>query len=287
MRQIDLSPSISRHPRKRGPCSESHKNWGPCFTSPKNSEGPVKIFLPVTTCSYPSPTRAEPTSRARRESIESDLERPCGRRRPSWSRPPWRRPSRRPRRRASSSRRPWPCRAASPPPRRWQPPSASKLPRPDAARAWSVFAAASAALVGERELCVGAGLEPFKLAQRRRERCCLACRSRGSILRLVGRIGGFRRLTSERLGTRRSSRDGSGPRLSRRGVGGRRSQCGHRRERHNDGPPQRPFATVDCAVMSSLSKIRRSPLIALRVSKKTIARQRAQRLQLKSATPSP
>src|SRR6202046_1638933 len=78
MRQIDLSPSISRHPRKRGPCSESHKNWGPCFTSPKNSEGPVKIFLPVTTCSYPSPTRAEPTSRARPESIESDLVRPCG-----------------------------------------------------------------------------------------------------------------------------------------------------------------------------------------------------------------
>ena len=78
MRQIDLSPSISRHPRKRGPCSESHKNWGPCFTSPKNSEGPVKIFLPVTTCSYPSPTRAEPTSRGRPESIESDLERPCG-----------------------------------------------------------------------------------------------------------------------------------------------------------------------------------------------------------------
>ena len=77
MRQIDLSPSISRHPRKRGPCSQSHKNWGPCFTSPKNSEGPVKIFLPVTTCSYPSPTRAKPTSRGRPESIESDLERPC------------------------------------------------------------------------------------------------------------------------------------------------------------------------------------------------------------------
>src|SRR6516164_3597474 len=63
-------------------------------------------------------------------------------------------------------------------------------------------------LVGEHELCVGAGLEPFKLAQRRRERCCLARRCCGGFLRLVGRFGGLRGLASERLGTRRSSRDG-------------------------------------------------------------------------------
>jgi hypothetical protein len=31
-----------------------------------------------------------------------------------------------------------------------------------------------------------------------------------------------------------------GSRLSRRGVGGQRHQCGHRRERHNGGPPQTP-----------------------------------------------
>src|SRR6202008_1064068 len=51
------------------------------------------------------------------------------------------------------------------------------------------------------------GFEPFKLAQRRRERCCLACRCRGGFLRLVGRFGGLRGLASERLGTRRGSRD--------------------------------------------------------------------------------
>src|ERR1700726_2406376 len=78
------------------------------------------------------------------------------------------------------------------------------------ALAWSVFAAASA--IRERELCVGAGLEPFQPSQRRRERCCLACRCRGGFLRLVGRFGGLRGLASERLGTRRSSRDGLGVR---------------------------------------------------------------------------
>jgi hypothetical protein len=46
--------------------------------------------------------------------------------------------------------------------------------------------------VGEREFCVGAGLEPFQLAQRRRERRRLACRSGGGFLRLVGRFGGLR-----------------------------------------------------------------------------------------------
>src|ERR1700722_18115894 len=50
--------------------------------------------------------------------------------------------------------------------------------------------------VGERELCVGAGLEPFKLAPRRRERCCLACRCRGGFLRFFGHIGGLRGLAS-------------------------------------------------------------------------------------------
>ena len=40
-----------------------------------------------------------------------------------------------------------------------------------------------------------------------------------------------------------------GSRLSRLGVGSQRRQCGHRRERHNGGPPQRRVATVDCAVM--------------------------------------
>jgi hypothetical protein len=33
---------------------------------------------------------------------------------------------------------------------------------------------------------------------------------------------------------------------SRLGVGSQRRQCGHRRERHNGGPPQRRVATVDC-----------------------------------------
>src|SRR5262249_35867432 len=46
------------------------------------------------------------------------------------------------------------------------------------ALAWSVFAGGER-LVGERQLRVGAGLEPLQLAQRRRERCCLACRCRG------------------------------------------------------------------------------------------------------------
>ncbi len=63
-------------------------------------------------------------------------------------------------------------------------------------------------LVGERELGVGAGLEPLQLAQRRRERCCLARRCRGGFLRLVGRLDGLLGLVGERLGTRRSSRDG-------------------------------------------------------------------------------
>jgi len=63
-------------------------------------------------------------------------------------------------------------------------------------------------LVGEGELGVGAGLEPFQLAQRRRERCCFARRCRGGFLRLVGRLGGLLGLAGERLGTRRCSRDG-------------------------------------------------------------------------------
>ena len=60
-------------------------------------------------------------------------------------------------------------------------------------------------LVGERKLCVGAGLEPFQLAQRRRDRCCLACRW---FLRLVVLLGGLRGLTGQRLGMPRSSCDG-------------------------------------------------------------------------------
>ena len=63
-------------------------------------------------------------------------------------------------------------------------------------------------LVGGRELGVGAPLEQFQLAQRRRERCRLARRCRGGLLRLVGRLGGLRGLAGERLGARRSSRDG-------------------------------------------------------------------------------
>ena len=55
-------------------------------------------------------------------------------------------------------------------------------------------------LVGERELGVGAGLEPFQLAQRRRQRCRLARRCRGGFLRLVGRLGSLGRLAGERLG---------------------------------------------------------------------------------------
>ena len=74
-------------------------------------------------------------------------------------------------------------------------------------------------LVGGRELGVGAGLELFQLAQRRRERCGLARRCRGGFLRLVGRLGGLRGLAGERLGPRRSGRDGLRVRHEQRRVG--------------------------------------------------------------------
>ena len=43
-----------------------------------------------------------------------------------------------------------------------------------------------------------------------------------------------------------------GARLFRGGVGGQRRQCGHRRERHDGGRPQRRIATVDCAVVNRI-----------------------------------
>ena len=73
-------------------------------------------------------------------------------------------------------------------------------------------------LLGARELGVGAGLELFQLAERRRERCCLARRCRGGFLRLVGRPGGLRGLAGEWLGPRRSGRDGLRVRHEQRRV---------------------------------------------------------------------
>ena len=74
-------------------------------------------------------------------------------------------------------------------------------------------------LVGRSEFGVGAGLEPFQLAQRRRERCCRAWRCRGGFLRLDGRPGGLGGFASERLGTRRRSGDGLRVRYEERRVG--------------------------------------------------------------------
>ncbi len=103
---------------------------------------------------------------------------------------------RRRRRRASTSRRPWRCRAAS----RLRGLGGGLLLQLLGPRLGLVRLCGGERLVGVGELGVGAGLEPFQLAQRRRERCCLARRCRGGFLRLVGRLGGLRGLAGERLG---------------------------------------------------------------------------------------
>ena len=74
-------------------------------------------------------------------------------------------------------------------------------------------------LVGERKLGIGALLEIFQLAQCRRDRGGLARRGRHGFLRLISRFRSLSRLAGERLGTRRSRRDGLRVRHQQRRVG--------------------------------------------------------------------